>query len=257
MASTPAKKKATSQAKPRVATKKKVAAPKKRVAPPKKKVPAPKKRATPPKKKGTAKKTAAKVAKPEKSGKFLTTEEDLANFLDCSRSAISRLKRKDGCPVKTADGKYSKAEWKEFYEKTKGNYSKDDEDLAGERKAKRERAEIALQRERLELEKELGQYLHIEEVCKIITQAWSGAVQHLKEAEHIVAPLVAGLNVPDARALIRKTNIDVLERFSLGEWAKKKPFWGTVYALLRDLRETSSLGSGLSETSSSPGTPPS
>jgi hypothetical protein len=149
------------------------------------------------------------------------------------------------------------AAWKEFYEKNKENYSADDEELAGERRAKRELADVKLKRELFELEREQGQYMHIDEVLKIVTQAWSGAVQHLKDAEHLVAPLVAGLDVPEARKLIRQTNIDVLERFSLGEWAKKKVFWSKVYALLRDLRETSNPGSGLSETSRSPGTPPS
>lgn len=254
MASKPAKKKAAPKKAPSKAPQKKKAAPKKAAL-------KANRAAKPVKKKGTPKKATAPVkktaTKPEKGGAYVTSEQELAKFLGCHRSTISRLKRKEGCPEKTADGKYSRAAWKEFYEANKDNYSIDDEELAGERKAKRELADVKLKRELFELEREQGQYLHVDEVVKIVTQAWSGAVQHLKDAEHLVAPLVAGLDVPEARKLIRQTNIDVLERFSLGDWAKKKAFWSKVYAQLRDLRETSNLGSGLSATSSSPATQPS
>lgn len=244
------------------------AKPKAKAKPPRKKIAAKKvparvvkKKVLPPKKKGTPKKANAPKKKPVKKalrGKaHLTSQQELADFLSCSRSTISRLLRKEGCPKKTADGKYPMAAWKEFYEINKENYSVDDEELAGERRAKRELADVKLQRELFELQREMGDYMHVDEVMKIISQAWSGAVQHLKDAEHLVAPLVAGLDVPEARKLIRQTNIEALHRFSLGDWAKKKAFWSKVYAQLRDLRETCSLGSGPSATSLSPATQPS
>lgn len=254
MALKPAKKKAAVKKSPAKPPQKKKAAVKKAVS-------RPNRAAKPVKKKGTPKKATAPVgkvnAKPPKGGAYVTSEQELSKFLDCSRSTISRLKRKEGCPEKTADGKYPMAAWKEFYEKNKENYSVDDEELAGERRAKRELADVRLKRELFDLEREQGQYMHIDEVLKIVSQAWSGAVQHLKDAEHLVAPLVAGLDVPEARKLIRQTNIDVLERFSLGDWAKKKAFWSKVYAQLRDLRETLNPGSGQSATSSSPAMQPS
>lgn len=254
MASQPAKKKAAPRKTPRPAPKKKKQAPKKSVPPAKK-------ASGPVKKKGTPKKATPPKKKPAKKAlrakAHVTSQQELADFLNCSRSTISRLLRKDGCPKKTADGKYPMAPWKEFYEINKENYSVDDEELAGERRAKRELADVKLQRELFELQREMGDYMHVDEVIKIVSQAWSGAVQHLKDAEHLVAPLVAGLDVPEARKLIRQTNIEALHRFSLGDWAKKKAFWSKVYAQLRDLRETCSLGSGPSATSLSPATQPS
>jgi transcriptional regulator with XRE-family HTH domain len=261
MASKPAKKKMAPKKAPTKAPQKKKAAPKKavsksnRAAGPVKKKGTAKKATVPPKK--AAKKATAPTEKAAKGGAYVHSEKELCKFLGCSRSTVSRLKRKEGNPGATADGKYSRAAWKEFFEANKENYSIDDEELAGERRAKRELADVKLKRELFELEREQGQYLHVDEVVKIVSQAWSGAVQHLKDAEHLVAPLVAGLDVPEARRLIRQTHIDALQRFSLGEWAKKKAFWRTVYAQLHDLRETLNLGSGQSETSNSPATQPS
>lgn len=140
------------------------------------------------------------------------------------------------------------SEWKEFYEKEKGNHSVDDAELAGERKAKRELSEVKLELEKIELEKARGEVENVETICRILTQAFAGAVQHLKDAEHVIGPLVSGLDVPDAKKLIRKSHIEAMEKFSLGEWAKKKPFWAKVYAHLQDLQATLNRGSGLSET---------
>ena len=179
---------------------------------------------------------------------FASSEAELAEFFDCSRATISRMKRKPGCPKPTADGKYPLAEWKEHFERNKENFSLDDRELAFERTAKRKLAEVRLEREKLELEIEQGRYISIDECCMVLTQAFGGAVQSFRDAEHSMAPLVAGLDVPEARSLIRRTHIDALQRFSLGDWAKKKAFWRNVYAQLQDLQETYNRGSGLSGT---------
>lgn len=198
---------------------------------------------------GKIKEGKIEIPPPTVKGKaFAASEKELAEFFNCSRSTISRLKRRPNCPKTTADGKYPLAEWKEFFERESGEFSIDDGELAFERKAKRQLAEVRLERERFELEIEQGKFISIDEACAVIAQAFAGTVQAFRDSEHTVAPLVAGLDVPEARSVIRSANIDALQRFSLGDWAKKKPFWRTVYAQLRDLQATSSLGSGLSET---------
>lgn len=176
----------------------------------------------------------------------IKNETELCDFLGVSRSTVSRLKRRDGAPKTRPDGTYPAQEWKEFYEKNAGKYSLDDDELALERRAKRQIAEIKMEREMLELETERGNLISIDECCRVLTEAFGGAVQAFRDSEHSIAPLVAGLDVPAARSVIRKSNIDALMKFSLGEWAKKKAFWRIVYAKLRDLRETLSRGNGQS-----------
>jgi len=238
--------KRTSTAK-KAATKKKTASrrtPKKKAAP-KKKVAASKKRPAP-KKKAARKKKPAPTA--QKGRAYADSQQKLAEFLNCSRSTINRLLRKDGAPAKTADGKYPLVEWQEFYAKNNKDATVDDAELLLERKAKRRRAEVALEKEELELAIAKGELISTEEACRIVSQAFAGTVQGMKDMEHTLAPLCSGLDVPAARAEIRKGSIKALEKFSLGDWAKKKAFWRTVYVLLRDLQATSSLGNGQSAT---------
>lgn len=193
-----------------------------------------------------AAKKAANRGKPAAPRGRIGSEADLAKFLTVSRSTISRLKRKPDCPAAAADGTYSAAEWKEFYEANRGNFGAEDEDAVLERRAKRQMAEVKLERELLELEVERGKYLGADETCEVLTQAFGAMVAALKDSEHTMAPVVAGLDVPEAKALIRKTYIDALMRFSVGDWAQKKTFFRTVSATLRDLQETLSRGNGLS-----------
>jgi len=221
---------------------------------PKKKAPAKSRKTA--KKKAPAKKgavTKKKVAKKAASNSeprrgYCNSQQELADFLNCSRSKINRLQRKEGSPKKTADGKYPMVEWKEFAEKHDKDFSEKDVELELERKAKREIQEIKLAKEKLELEEMMGNVMHIDDVCKVLSQAFSGMTQALKDSEHKISPLVAGLDVPEARSVIRANHIDALQRFSLGDWAKKKPFWRKVYAQLRDLQAIYSPGNGQSET---------
>jgi hypothetical protein len=63
---------------------------------------------------------------------------------------------------------------------------------------------------------------------------------------------LAGVTVPEASKRIKEAAHDVLNQLALGSWAKKKAFWSKVYAAQFDLLKSLDLGSGPSDTSSSP-----
>ncbi len=207
------------------------------------------------KKKSAPKKEAPSEKTPEQAEKsdgvkrgHAKNQEELCKILGISRSTLARYLRRDGHPGKKANGGYPIQPWVEFHEQQKKNYSVDDAEALLEKKAKRRRAEVALEIEQLELDQKRGLLEDRDEVVKVVGQAFGAMVQHLKEADHALAHQVAGLDVAEATEVLRQRRIEAMERFSLGDWAKKKPFWGPVYAELRGLLETLNRGSGQSGT---------
>lgn len=175
-------------------------------------------------------------------------QSQLAELLECERKSIQRwLKEADpDCPGKTSDGRYNVAAWKMWIAKSgkkvrsSKSISKGDLEMEG----------LRLKNEKLALENMVrnGELLHVDEVCKVLTEMLGAAVQRAKQAKHTLAPSVVGLSQPEAMKRIDREVFDVLSELSLGDWAKKKPFWSSVFAHLQSLQAKLSLGDGLSAT---------
>ena len=177
---------------------------------------------------------------------------ELAAALGCDRKSIQRwLKEADpDCPGKMSDGRYNVTLWR-LWTEVKG---KKPAHRLGKDKGALELENIQLRNEKLEIENALrrGELLHIDEACKVLTEMVGAFVMRMRGMKHTLGPQVIGVPVSEATKRIGREVDEGLAELSLGAWAKKKPFWGIVYAKLQDLHKSFSLGSGPSDTSSSP-----
>ena len=181
---------------------------------------------------------------------WMENQQKLSEALGCDRRTIQRLLKIEGNPGKRSDGRYPLAEWKKWTSEhgrlRKGSVSSDKEAL--------ETQALILRNERLELDlaERRGELMGVEEVNKVLTDMMGAFVQGIRGLKHSLSPQVVGMTVPEASKRIALAVDEQLSRLSLGEWAKKKVFWSAVYAHLRDLHKSCSLGDGPSEILLSP-----
>ncbi|CAB4158881.1 hypothetical protein UFOVP736_50 [uncultured Caudovirales phage] len=176
-------------------------------------------------------------------------QTELAQALGCERKTISRwLKEKDPeCPGKTADGRYNITLWRLWTEK-KGK--KPVGRLGGD-KGSLELDLLRLKREKMEMENAQmrGQLIDVDECSAVLSSMVRNAYEALRGIKHTLASQVVGVSIPEASKRIQREVDSQLATLSLGEWAKKKAFWSSIYATLGDLHLTSAPGDGLSKTS--------
>ena len=181
---------------------------------------------------------------------------ELAAALGCDRKSIQRW-LKDGdaeCPGKTSDGRYNVTLWRLWSEK-KG---KKPAHRLGKDKGALEIENMALRNEKLEIENAVrrGELIHIDDCCQVLTEMMGAFVMRMRGIKHSLGPQVIGVPVAEATKRIGREIDEGLAELSLGTWAKKKAFWGIVYAKLFDLHRKYSLGDGPSGMSWSPSAPP-
>ena len=176
-------------------------------------------------------------------------QSELAKVLGCDRKSIQRW-LKDGdaeCPGKTSDGRYNVTLWRLWTEK-KG---KKPANRLGRDKGSLELENIQLRNDKLEIENTLrrGELMHVDEVCQVLTEMMGAFTMRMRGIKHTLGPQVIGVPVSEATKRIGREVDENLTELSLGAWAKKKPFWGIVYAKLAALHKSYSPGDGPSDTS--------
>jgi predicted site-specific integrase-resolvase len=185
----------------------------------------------------------------ERLSQWAKNQTELAAELGCARETIQRwLKAGDpDCPGKTSDGRYNVSLWKIWIE-TKGKKVR--AAVKGRDKGALEMENMRLRNEKLQIENLLkqGELLHVDEVCGVLTEMMGAFVKKVRGMKHTLPNAVVGVSIPEATKRVDREAVEALLELSLGEWAKKKPFWSSVYARLQDLQRTHSLGSGLSDT---------
>lgn len=203
-------------------------------------------------KKAPAKKASRKTvpfkarAKAERknASEFAYSQAELCEKIGCSRSTITRMSRRPGCPKKTADGRYHWKEWKKFIESEPKDPTPGD--LVSQRKSDAEARlkEAKAKDAELELAEREGRLIDVDEAIRVIGEAFGGMVVAMKELDTTLSPIAAGLSVAQCTKAVRKELARVLERFTIGEWAKKKPFWRAASESLQNLQMSDPLGVG-------------
>jgi predicted transcriptional regulator len=194
-------------------------------------------------------KLAEVAAAEERLSQWAKNQTELAAELGCDRKTIQRwLKASDpDCPGHTSDGRYNVSLWKIWVE-TKGKKVR--AAVKGRDKGALEVENMRLRNEKLEIENLLrrGELLHVDEVSTVLTEMVGAFVRKVRGMKHTLPNAVVGVSVPEATKRVDREAVEALSELALGDWAKKKPFWSSVYVLLQDLQRTHSLGNGLSDT---------
>lgn len=185
----------------------------------------------------------------ERLSVWAKNQTELAEKLGCDRKTIRRwLKEGDPeCPGAMADGRYNVTLWKLWVE-AKGKKVRA---IAKDRdKGSLEMDNMRLRNEKLEIENMVrrGELLHVDEVIAVLSDLTSGFARKVRGLKHILPNSVVGVSVPEATKRIDREAIEALQELALGDWAKKKPFWSSVFAQQFDLLRTLSHGDGLSDT---------
>lgn len=184
----------------------------------------------------------------ERLSLWAKNQTELAAAIGCDRKTIQRwLKEGDAeCPGKRADGRYNVTLWRLWAEK-KG---KNPKNRLGKDKGALEIENYELRNEALKIANAVkrGELIHIDDCSKVLCEMVSAFVTRVRGMKHTLGPEVIGVPLPEAVKRIGREVDDALRELSLGEWAKKKPFWGSVYATLLDLRKSFSLGDGQNAT---------
>lgn len=185
----------------------------------------------------------------ERLSVWAKNQVELAAALGCDRKTIQRwLKENDPeCPGKRADGRYNVTLWRLWSEK-KGKSPKN---RLGRDKGALEIENYELRNEKLKIENAVrrGELIHIDDCCKVLCEMMAAFVTRTRGVKHTLGPEVIGVSLPEAVKRIGREMDSALTELALGEWAKKKPFWGIVFATLRDQHKKFSLGDGQSATS--------
>lgn len=185
---------------------------------------------------------------------IVKNQSQLAEQLECDRKTIQRwLKEDPDCPGKAEGGGFNVTLWKLWIEKT-GKKVRSATATRHKDRGSLEMQNFRLKNEKLEIENMLrrGDLMHVDEVCKVLTEMMGAFVQKVRGIKHTLAPQVIGATLPEATKRIDRETGEALTELALGDWAKKKPFWSIVYARLQDLHQTHSLGSGPSGTFETP-----
>lgn len=166
---------------------------------------------------------------------FAKNQVELAAAIDYDRKTIQRWLKIEGCPGAKSDGRYDIEAWKKWIHDTRRGHGKKE----GKTKVDIETQIAELKREGLELEmkKIRGQLMDVDEVCQVMVGLFAGTVGALRTLRHEVATQVVGVSVAEATKRLGNAQDAVLEKLSLGEWAKKKAFWSTVSARLSALQQ--------------------
>ena len=184
----------------------------------------------------------------ERLSTWAKNQVDLAAAIGCDRKSIQRwLKESDPeCPGKTSDGRYNVTLWRLWTEKKGKKHA----NRLGKDKGALELENINLRNEKLEIENALkrGELIHIDDCCKVLTEMMGAFVSRMRGMKHSLGPEVIGTTLPEATKRIGREVDEGLRELALGEWAKKKPFWGSVFATLLDLHKKYNLGSGQNVT---------
>lgn len=169
----------------------------------------------------------------------VTTQAALAEELGVERKSISRWSRKKGCPGKGENG-YNVRRWKQWIaDEGLGRKSR-----RGKQRLEEEKLELGNEKLRIAVAKERGELLGIDEVCQVLSDMMSGFVLTLRQSVPTMAEEAVGVTPGEAVKRIRHRLDEAMAELALGEWAKKKAFWSTVYARLLDLQATHDLGRG-------------
>jgi predicted site-specific integrase-resolvase len=180
---------------------------------------------------------------------WVKNQSELAEQIGCDRKTIQRWLKAAGpdCPGHAADGRYNVTAWRQWVE-SKGKKVR--AAVVGKDRGSLEIQNMRLRNDKLEIENQLrrGETMHVDEVCKVLTEMMSAFVLKIRGVKHTLASAVVGVSVPEASKRIGRETDEALAELALGEWAKKKLFWATVYARQQDLLRTHSLGSGQSAT---------
>jgi hypothetical protein len=176
---------------------------------------------------------------------FVKNQVDLAAHLDVERKSIGRWMKKPGCPGKEKGKGFSVTKWRAWKDKHRLGRSQGNK-LAN---LKEEGEALKNEKQRLLNQRLRGESLDVDEVCKVVCDMLSGFVLQFRQTLPTMADEASGVDPGEALKRLRLRTDEVLEELSLGEWAKKKMFWSTVYARLQSHRATLDLGHGPSSTS--------
>jgi hypothetical protein len=192
-----------------------------------------------------------KPAPTKKVSDLVTNELELAKRLGfTNRKTVSRMKRHDAAPKARADGSYEVSKWIEFRDNV-WNVEKTRPDIGGNSpltEIKIDREKLRLLHDQLDYDEALGKLESQEEVQKVIGDMASGLFTAIRQLEHELYRDFSGMTDVEAKDALRSAIRKTMEKFSLGEWAKKKAFWSPIYAQLRDLQATLKSGSGSTPT---------
>ena len=184
---------------------------------------------------------ASELGLTDREAIFVGTQEALSEHLGVDRKSVQRWQKRKDCPGKTVDG-YDVKAWKAFT--TKAGLGRQKTRMKAKDSLELEKASLENEKRRLMNEKLRGDSMHVDEVCKTLSEMMAGFVLSLRKIKHELASEVVGLSPGEATKRIGREVDDALEQLALGEWAQKKTFWSKVYAELRALQETYSPGSG-------------
>jgi hypothetical protein len=192
---------------------------------------------------------AAVAEAEERLSVWAKNQTELATELGCDRKTIQRWMKagEPDCPGHTSDGRYNVTLWKIWVE-TKGKKVRAAPKTRD--KGAMEIENMRLRNEKLEIENMLkrGELLHLDEVSAVLTEMVGAFVRKVRGMKHTLPNAVVGVSVPEATKRVDREAVEALSELALGDWAKKKPFWSSVYAHLQDLQRTHSLGAGLKDT---------
>jgi hypothetical protein len=159
---------------------------------------------------------------------YVKDQVELADILGVDRKSIQRWKKIEGCPGAKADGRYDVTAWKTWMQTTRRGHGKKE----GKTKHDIETQIAELKREELEigLKKTRGELASVDEVCEVLGALLAPLVNGMRTLRHDLAPQVVGESVPEATKRLGAAHHALLEKLSVGEWAKKKAFWSNVSA---------------------------
>ena len=192
----------------------------------------------------------ALVAVEERLSVWAKNQSELAEAIGCDRKSIQRwVKAGDpDCPGHSSDGRYNVTLWKLWVE-SKGKKVR----AVGKSKDKGtlEIENMRLRNEKLDIENMLrrGELMHVDEVNATLTELVNACVSRIRGMKNTLAPACVGVSIPEATKRIDVECDEALNELALGDWAKKKPFWSSVYAHLQDQLRKNNLGDGLRGTS--------
>lgn len=190
----------------------------------------------------------------KKTKKWVTSQVALAEVLGVDRKTIKEWLKMPGTPGKAKDDRYNVEDWREW--QSANSYKTGDENVDtlvpedGDTIVALKQRLMRAQAEKVEIENKVrkGELISEEEVCRVVVDAFAGMVSSLRQTKHRVSSQMSGLDSGTASKVLGKDMEDCLRKWALGEWAKKKPFYQSVYATLRDLHGKFCLGNGLNET---------
>ena len=192
----------------------------------------------------------AVAAAEERLSTWAKNQSELADAIGCNRKSIQRWLKEahPDCPGQTSDGRYNITLWKLFAESTGKKVRAIGK---GKDKGALEIENMRLRNEKLDIENMLrrGELMHVDEVNATLTELVSACVSRIRAMKNTLAPACVGVSIPEATKRIDIETDEALNELALGDWAKKKPFWSSVYAHLQDLLRKNNLGDGLKSTS--------